>query len=156
MWPAQLVRSLKNSVVPAGLRSRRILAGPFKGIAMNMDLTCQIQVLIGLSELEITPWFARLSQGISCAVDIGVANGEYALFMLCKTNAKKVFAIEPDAGMLQRFTVNLHLNGLSPSDRRLVILGKFIHSDAAPNHISPDELASGLEGPCLIKMDIDG
>ena len=76
----RLVPAIKQLLVPGGRRPRVIRTGLFQGIKMELDLKHQTQLLFGLFERELHPWFRRLSIGIQTAIDIGSGEGEYALF----------------------------------------------------------------------------
>src|SRR5262245_5267272 len=103
--------AIKNLLVPKGRAPRRIFSGAFKGLTLDLDLSCQTQVYLGLAERETHPWIKRLSRGIASAVDIGAADGEYALYFLARTNAKRIYSFEPSAQSTAILLTNLRLNG---------------------------------------------
>jgi hypothetical protein len=147
--------NLKNLIMSPERKPRRILAGPFRGIVMSLTLRSQLQVYLGLFEKETHPWIYRLSKGISTAIDIGVAHGEYTLYFLTKTKATKVFAFEPDASCAPFLHENLELNGVAQSNR-LAISSKFVGASDSQQEIRLDSLAESVHLPCLVKMDVDG
>jgi len=151
----RLLSTLKNLVIRSERKRRRILAGPFKGIQMDLSLRDQSQLYLGLFEREIYPWLIRLSDGICTAVDIGAAHGEYTLFFLMKTGATSVRAFEPDAGCLRLLQENLLLNGVAASGR-LDISASFVGDSEGPQRVRLDSLAGSIATPCLIKIDVDG
>jgi hypothetical protein len=151
----RLVSDLKNLIVPPERKPRRILAGPFKGIVMGLSLRSQTQVYIGLFERETHPWLNRLSKGISTAIDIGVAEGEYTIYFLTKTKATKVFAFEPDVSCTSFLHENLALNGVDQS-ARLEISTRFVGASDTAQEIRLDSLAASVHVPCIAKMDVDG
>lgn len=144
---------LKHIFLPRGRKPREIKSGLFKGIKMYLDFQSDSQLYFGFFESEISSWLKKLSSDINTAIDIGVAYGEYTLFFLKKTNAKKVFAFDP-AGETRPFLMNnLKLNGCE-SNSRLVLIPKFLGCDV--NTTSLDSIISEITEPCLIKMDVDG
>jgi hypothetical protein len=151
----RLLSSLKNSIVPPGHKPRQILAGPFKGIKMDLSLQTQSQLYLGLFERETHPWLRRLSDGLMTAVDIGAANGEYTLFFLMKTQAKKIFAFEPDAACLPVLCENLRLNDLGRTGR-LDLSTKFVGDSDSDQKLRLDSLVCSVQSPCFIKMDVEG
>ena len=151
----RILSSLKNLVVPSGREPRKILGGPFKGIIMDLSLRSQTQVYLGLFEKEVSPWLRRLSEGLATVIDIGAAEGEYTLFFLAKTKVPSIYAFEPDAGNLERFSTNLRLNKLDRSER-LNISASFVGASDGDGEIRLDTLAKSLSTPCFIKMDVDG
>lgn len=142
-------------VFPAERKPRKILAGPFKGITMELSLQNEAQAYVGLFERETHPWLRRLSKSIKTAIDIGSANGEYALYFLMKTEAKSVNLFEPDASCLPVLQSNLALNGLQDT-KRLTISSKLVGDSDAEGQLRLDSLAASIDPPCLIKMDVDG
>jgi len=151
----RFLSALKNIVVRSERKPRKILAGPFKDIKMDLSLRDQAQIYLGLYERETHPWLTRLSEDLKTAVDIGAAHGEYTLFFLVKTNAGRVHAFEPDASCLPLLYENLTLNGLAKSER-LQISRTFVGDSEGPQQIRLDTLAGSIATPCFIKMDVDG
>jgi hypothetical protein len=151
----KLLSKLKNSIVPRGHKPRTILAGPFKGIEMDLSLQTQSQLYFGLFEREIHSWLQRLSSGVIAAVDIGVANGEYTLFLLMKTQARKIYAFEPDGACVPIICENLRLNDVGHTGR-LEFSAKFVDDSDGDQKIRLDSLLTSVQSPCFIKMDVDG
>jgi hypothetical protein len=149
------VVNLKNLVVRPGRQPRKILAGPFKGIRMNLSLRHQTQVYLGFFEKETHPWLKKLSKSISTAIDIGAAHGEHTIFLLLKTGAKKVYAFEPDRSCLPLLAENLKLNAVTQSER-LQICAKFVGDAESDREMRLDSLREAINQPCLIKVDVDG
>lgn len=151
----RLVSHLKNAIVAPGRKPRRILTGPFRGIAMGLCLHTQMQLYLGIFEKETHTWLTRLSKGIMTAIDIGVAHGEYTLYFLTKTQAVRVFAFEPDISLFPYLSENLKLNDLDQS-RRLEISHKFLGMSDTEQEIRLDSIANSIQAPCFIKLDVDG
>ena len=145
----------KNLVVPTGRKTRRIVFGPFKGLAMSLSLQHQTQIYFGLFEREVHPWLVRLSGGIQTAIDIGADEGEHTLFFLRRTNAARVLAFEPNPESLPLLRENLRLNGLTESGRLELSTSMVGPSDDA-SKVSLDSLVGSIWLPCFIKMDVDG
>jgi hypothetical protein len=151
----RFLSTLKNSVVPSGHEPRRILTGPFKGIEIDLSLQTQLQLYLGLFERETHSWLRRFSNGLVTAVDIGVSNGEYTLFFLMKTQARKIYAFEPDGSCLPVLRENLRLNGVDHTER-LDLSTKFVGDSDDQQSLRLDSLARSIQSPCFIKMDVDG
>jgi hypothetical protein len=122
---------------------------------MELDLTCQTQLYLGFFEREVYKWVGRLSTGINCAIDIGAGEGEYAIYFLARTTAKKVFAFEPYQISRSRLVSNLALNGLA-NNNRLNISTKFVGSSDDESTCTLDLLSFRILSPALIKIDVDG
>jgi hypothetical protein len=146
---------VKNLVVPAGRKPRRIMFGPFRGITMALSLRHQSQIYLGLFEREVHPWLGQLTHGIRTAIDIGADSGEYTLFFLRRTDAEKVLAFEPNPEALPRLRENLQLNSL-PESNRLELSAVMVGDSDGASKVSLDSLAGSMQLPCLIKMDVDG
>lgn len=146
---------MKDLVVPAGREPRRIVFGPFKGIAMALSLRHQTQIYLGLFEREVHPWLERLSRGIRTAIDIGADSGEYTLFFLKRTDATRVLAFEPNPAALPLLRENLQLNSVAEANRLELSTAMVSDVDGA-GKISLDSLIHSIPLPCFIKMDVDG
>jgi len=151
----RLVSRIKTMMAPAERKPRRIQAGAFRGMVMNLSLRSQAQFYLGLFERETHPWLRRLSTGIATAIDIGVAHGEHTIYFLRKTGAGRVLAFEPDQACLPFLHENLRLNGLEESER-LELSTKFVGDSDTQREIRLDSLAPTVQFPCLVKMDVDG
>lgn len=150
-----LVSRFKACVVPRGRLRRRVKAGAFRGIKMNLDLSHESQMYLGLAEREIQTALVAFSCGVRTAIDVGAAFGEYALFFLLKSTARRVFAIDPDPAMQKYLYDNLTLNGLS-ADGRFRFLGDRVSDADSAETITLDALIPQIEAPCLVKVDVDG
>ena len=122
---------------------------------MGLSLRTQTQIYLGLFERETHPWLNRLSKGITTAIDIGAAYGEYTLYFLAKTNATKVLVFEPDTSLFPYLLENLRLNALEQS-QRLEISSKLLGASETEQEIQLDSFAASIRTPCFIKMDVDG
>ncbi len=151
----RVLSKIKNLCVPAARRPRKILSGPFKQIEMFLSLQEQTQVFLGLFEREVYPWLWKLANGVATAIDIGAAHGEYSLFFLKKTAARKVWLFEPDSAMMECLRQNLQLNGFGNSPR-IVLSKKLVGPSINERQINLDSLEPQIEFPCTIKMDVDG
>jgi hypothetical protein len=149
-----LVSRLKGLAFPAGRSAWRIKSGSFRGLKMELDLSWQSQVYIGLYEREVYPWLNRLSAGVETALDIGAAEGAYTLFFLKKSGAKRVLAFEPLESSLRHLVTNLRLNGLE-GDPRLHVRRQFVGVGSA-GETTLDSLLPEISFPCIVKVDVDG
>ena len=145
---------LKLLVVPAGKRRRNVITGAFRGLSLEMDLRHQTQLFLGLHEREVYRDLRALAGGIRSAVDIGAAEGEYALFFLIRTNALTVLAVEPAAELRDAMRRNADSN---PHHRgQLKICPYFVGEVDDQERRTLDTIAGSLAGPCLVKVDVDG
>ncbi len=150
-----IVSKVTSLLVPSGRSARSIKTGPFRGLRMQVDLSCQKQLYVGVFEREVHKWLRRFSPNISTAFDIGAAEGEYTLYFLAKTQARKVFAFEPLETMRDLLAANLELNDLA-DEPGLVVSPKFVGSRDNGDECSLNSLLGEISPPCLIKIDVDG
>ncbi len=150
-----ILSQIKRSVMPSGSSPHTILTGAYRGLRMNIDLQSNSQLWVGTFEREVGPWLRRLANGIKTGIDIGAGHGEYTLFLLRKTSAKHVHAFEPDPVTMSSLRSNLILND-SEETGRLTTYSRFVGEGRAEGEISLDQLASKVEGPCLVKIDVEG
>ncbi len=122
---------------------------------MDLDLSSQTQLYVGLFERELRSWVIDLSRDVRTAIDVGSAEGEYSLYFLARTGAKKVFAFEPADEARERFCRNLELSSLA-SDSRLVLSSDFVGRQTAEKTKTLDSLVESIVLPCIIKIDVDG
>ncbi len=151
----RLLSRIKNLIVPPGSRPHTIRGGAMAGLRMHLDLTYRTQWYLGLFEREAQPWLRRLGEGIGSFVDIGAAQGEYTLYALARTPARRVLAFEPDAEARRELADNLALNGLE-GDARLVLSEQFVGAAPDGRTRTLDSLAAELPAPCFVKIDVDG
>ena len=146
---------MKLLFVPTDRAPRTIKSGVFRGLRMELDLTSQTQLYLGLFERELHKWINRFSMNIKTVIDIGAGEGEYTLYFLTKSPAEKVLAFEPLTTSRTRLMRNLELNGAAPNSR-LVLSSKFVGAMDRDNCQTLDSLSSVISPPCLIKIDVEG
>ena len=102
----QVVRRL---VEPRPGTTRRLPAGPYRGIRIEADPAASLDLWFGLWESELSPHIRRLCRpGMRC-VEVGSLNALYAMTFakLCRA---PVIAYEPDPDARARCQRNLALN----------------------------------------------
>jgi hypothetical protein len=152
---ARFLSAIKGWLLPSGAKPRSIKYGAFKGLTMNLDLRSQTQVWLGLAEREVFPHLQAFAGRSVTGIDIGAAEGEYTLFFLSLPNITRVLAFDPSEGLLASLSANLALNGFG-DDRRADLIRKFVSEYADADHCTLDSFAADLEGPCVVKIDVDG
>jgi len=122
---------------------------------MELDLTSQTQLYLGLYERETGRSLKELSRGIQTGIDIGSAEGEYALYFLSKPWCKKVFAFDPCTTAYEQFRLNLKLNRFEHA-LRLQAFNKFVGHSNDEQTCTMDSLFDSIVLPCLVKIDVEG
>ena len=146
---------IKNLIFKKGIHKCIIQTGAFSGLKMNLDFATQTQYYVGTHEKEVHYWLKRFSKDAMVAIDVGMDQGEYALYFLAKTNVKKVFGFEPNSLSLDFFTKNLILNHLENSNR-LIVSSKFVNEVDSIESTTLDSLVFEIDNPIVIKIDVDG
>jgi len=150
-----LLSHAKNRVVPRGAQECEVRFGPLRGVRLNLDLSRQSQIWLGLYERETYQWLERFSRGIHTGIDIGANEGLYTSFFLVKTSAQRVWSFDGDPTCQSIIAGNLALNGVY-NPGRWTFVGKCVGSDRDANTCALDSIREALELPCLVKMDVDG
>jgi hypothetical protein len=145
---------IKNSLITPGRRERTIRSGVFKGLRMHLDLRHHAQNYLGLYERELHAALRELSAGIRCAVDVGSADGSYALYFLARTQAQRVLSFEPDPAARAALHENLALNGFDGSTK-LRFVDQAV-GDGTAGRLALDDLLAEISLPALVKVDVEG
>lgn len=121
----------------------RVLSGPFAGMAFHYPQQ-EYAMLLGTWELELTStWETILSQDYKLMVDVGAAEGYYAVGMAYRKPGAEVVAFEMEDRVRENLGI---LNGLN--DAGLDIRGKCEVADL-------EAFGQKLEG-AFILMDVEG
>lgn len=101
-----------------------VRAGPFSGLkfSKSIDAANNLPKLLGTYEKEIHPEIENiLSRGFSSFVDVGTAEGYYAVGIGLRRRAIPIVGFEIDSGQRARCRETADLNGVGD---RLTLLGK--------------------------------
>lgn len=121
----------------------QIAEGPFKGLltvgkAYSSTLCPK---LLGSYEKEIYSSLRELSEGKSCFIDIGCAEGYYTTGIAATTSIPKIIGIDIDEAALTQATASAKLNNVGH---------KCLFT------MSLEEGLNALESNCLAMIDVDG
>ena len=147
--------SLKRVLFGNLAKVRRIPLGLYRGLRMRLDLQSKCQFFVGLHEVETHAWIRRYGSVAQAVVDVGAGEGELVLYALKRTNAKRVYAFEPNDSERNRLDENLALNGFE-NDSRSFVCKQFVGASDDSVFCSLDSLLPTLEAPALVKVDVDG
>jgi len=143
---------LKNALVPAERKPRRIKFGLYKDITLDLDLRSQTQMLWGLWERETYAFVSSVGADVRWLVDIGAGSGEMSLYFLRRGGPIEVIACEPNASEVEAFRHHLVLNGFSPDACRIV--NNCVGGREGAVRLA--DLVRPFDGPGFIKIDVDG
>ncbi len=128
IYPSQLLRSLRMDCeseriiarIPElrdALEARKVIAGPFKGMSYgNLEAHCSVLApkLLGVYELELTPFFEEaISRDHRTIVDVGAAEGYYAIGLAMKSPGASVIAFEQEPDARRELAKLAALNGVA-------------------------------------------
>jgi len=128
---------------------RRVPFGLYANLLLEIDPSCETQLLLGLYERETYPGLRKAVTKARSAVDVGAGNGEMTVWFLSKENLIKVHAFEPDGQRKAKFERNIRANNFK-TDGRL-----FFHPEPFGGS-NAKQLLQELSQPILLKIDIDG
>lgn len=124
----------------------RVLSGPFEGLSYVAEAvgSSLLPKLLGTYEQELQPAIAAaIARNYDVAIDVGAAEGYYAVGLASRCPNLHVYAFDPDP-LARRLCRNLaRLNNVS---RRVSVAGA----------CSPDRLAATVRGRCLVISDCEG
>lgn len=145
----------KMLLVKPGRQPRRLFAGLFHGLRLNLDLTYETQIYLGLWEAETHSHIRKASRRCSWLVDVGAGKGELCVYFAVQPNISKVIACDPNAADIDVLKSNIRAN-----EGRIFgsfeILEKFVGTAGKANNVRLDELDIDRESPGFIKIDVDG
>lgn len=151
----RVLSAVKGALVSGGARPRRVRFGLYHGLIMELDLLTDTQVYLGLWERETYPWIRLAVSRCAWAIDVGAGRGELCLEILRNSQARRVYAFEPQEAEVSKLKGNLELNELA-NDPRLVLSTKFVGTADQEDFVPLDSLAIKGLGHGFLKVDVDG
>jgi len=150
------LKQLVKAILGGGVRRpHRIWTGAFKGLVLNLDALNATQKIVGLYERETYASMRVLTAGIKTGIDIGLAEGEFAIYLLKLTGAKKVLAFEPNPENETVFLDNLRSNAIDAGDH-LQVFKTYLGRRNEKGCSTLDSYVAELVEPIFVKMDVDG
>ncbi|WP_304170158.1 methyltransferase [Phenylobacterium aquaticum] len=124
----------------------RVLAGPFEGMTYVAQSTegALAPRLLGTYESELHPHIAALAaQGVDCVIDVGCAEGYYAVGLARLLPQAAIYAFDRDAAALKACGAMAALNDVA---ERVEVAGDF----------RPEAFQRFADRRCLVIMDVEG
>lgn len=160
--PARLALRLLTHDAPLSHRSRRrlylkvgkkirprqpiVFDQPIPGadpVRFVLDGTVRELYWVGAFEIDSLPLFTAYARRARCVLDIGAAEGLYALIAAAVSADSQVLAFEPGSRQIQRIRANLALNRPGPADRiHLVEVALSDHEGQQPFYELPGGTSS--------------
>jgi hypothetical protein len=149
-----MVRRGKSRLLPAGEAFRALPFGVARGVRAEVDLQGPAYLWLGLYEYEIHRHLQRLCPPGSRAVDIGGADGVYAI-AFARMSGGACVTFEGDRVAIRR--IRRHLEANPPAVRQVTVFPSFVGAvtDADANLIALDDVDFD-EPPSLLKIDVEG
>jgi Methyltransferase FkbM domain len=145
---------LKNMLVRPGRRPRRIWAGLFRNLLLDIDLRSDTQLYFGLWERETYSYIRSSTLNCSWVIDVGAGRGELCVYCLKNSSADRVVAVEPTKNEVAIMRDNLFLNKCE--SERILIHCKYAGTRRGDKYVQLDELGIDYAKPGFVKIDVDG
>ncbi len=129
------LKKLLLTFLGQGYKEHVVLCGILRGLRLYLHTETQLQVIFGLWERELTPYFKKLFKKAVWFIDVGAGRGEHVIFLLHSKKLKHVIAFEPQISEVDLFKKNLLLNGFQ-NDSRLEISQKFVGTSTGGGNFS--------------------
>ena len=145
--------AVKNALGLRGVKERQILAGPARGVRMQLDFSGQTPKYLGMFEWELHDFYRAVLPSSSLIFDVGGAEG-YTALLYAANSPGLVVTFEPDPTEIELLRANIARNP-SLRDRmeiREMAIGRHNGSEA----VTLDSLSDEVGAPDFIKIDVDG
>lgn len=148
---------IKNLLVTGGRQKREIRAGLFHGLTLEIDLSYETQMLLGLYETETFGFIRSCAARTQWMVDVGAGAGELAVYFLKRSQSKSVYAFEPQRSRTELLELNAGYN-LSEREvgNRLLVYNKFVSDKINDDSVALDALNLDPSQRGFLKVDVDG
>lgn len=149
-----LVRGVRQRVFSDRYDYRMIKFGIAAGMSMPINRHTNVRLELGLYEIGIARYFARLVQSAKVGYDVGSAFGYYVLGMV-KHGVETIYAFEADPGNVRSLHETLTRNHIA---KRVQVVNCSVGTGRGANACSIDGLIrdGALRPPDFVKMDIEG
>jgi hypothetical protein len=144
----------KSRLLPAGDAFRTLPFGVARGVRAEVDLQGPAYLWLGLYEYEIHRHLRRLCPPGARVVDVGGADGVYAI-AFARLSGGPCVTFEGDHVAVDR--IHRHLAANPPAARQVTVVPSFVGAvtDADANVIALDDVDFD-EPPSLLKIDVEG
>jgi hypothetical protein len=149
-----LVRRGKSRLLPVDEAFRALPFGVARGVLAEVSLQGPAYLWLGLYEYEIHPHLRRLCPPGAHVVDVGGADGVYAI-AFARMSGRPCVTFEGDKVAVAR--IRRHLEANAPAARQVTVVPSFVGaaSDPVANVIALDAYDFD-EPPSLLKIDVEG
>jgi len=149
-----VVRRGKGRLLPADDAFRALPFGVARGVRTEVNLQGPAYLWLGLYEYEIHRHLRRLCPPGSRVVDVGGADGVYAI-AFARMSGRPCVTFEGDRVAVAR--IHRHLEANPPAARQVTVVPSFVGAatDTDANLIALDDVDFDAP-PSLLKIDVEG
>ena len=145
--------AIKNAIGFRGVKETEILAGPARGVRMQLDFSGQTPKYLGMFEWELHRFYRQVLPSAQLVFDIGGAEG-YCALLYAANSPGRVFTFEPDPSEVELLQANVARN--PEFDGRITIKQAMVGRENGSHSITIDKVAAKVGAPDFIKVDVDG
>jgi len=149
-----VVSRIKSTLVSDVRQVRTVPFGLYKGLNLDLNLTTQTQIFLGLWERETYWAIRRAAPKAKWFVDVGAGKGELCLFFARLKHVKRIIAMEPNHTEAHALIANLNHNNID-SDR-IEVFENFAGTESDDRYVRIDQLNIIPSVHGFIKIDVDG
>src|SRR5690348_6876386 len=145
--------AIKQAIGFRGVKETEILAGPARGVRMQLDFSGQTPKYLGMFEWELHRFYREVLPSARLVFDIGGAEGYCALLYAANSSAS-VLTFEPDPAEVELLQANIERN--PRFDGRILIRQAAMGRENGSDSTTIDSVAEEVGTPDFIKVDVDG
>lgn len=153
----ELIRRIKNRLVPNKICFRKVMFGICKGYYLPLNLSWQFKTFMGFYEMEICKFVKAYVKPGYCCYDVGASVGYYSIALSKLAAPGRIYSFEADKKYSDLLKDTISRNDIQS---KIVISNNFVGKTINENsrEVSIDWLVyeRGFPKPDFIKMDIEG
>jgi hypothetical protein len=145
--------AVKSAIGLRGVKEREILAGPARGVRMQLDFSGQTPKYLGMFEWELHGFYRKVLPGSNLIYDVGGAEG-YTALLYAANSPGRVISFEPNPSEVELLQANIDRNpGLRD---RIEIMAVAMGRENGSGSMTMDRVAEEVGAPDFVKVDVDG
>jgi hypothetical protein len=145
--------ALKNAVGFRGVKERAILAGPARGVRMQLDFSGQTPKYLGMFEWELHRFYREVLPSAKLIFDVGGAEG-YCALLYAANSSGRIVSFEPNPSEVELLRANIARN--PQFHDRIAIEQAAVGRENGSDSTTIDKMAGLIGAPDFIKVDVDG
>ena len=145
--------AIKSAIGFRGVKETEILAGPARGVRMQLDFSGQTPKYLGMFEWELHRFYREVLPAARLVFDIGGAEG-YCALLYAANSSGRVVTFEPDPSEVELLQANIERN--PQFDGRILIEQAAVGRENGSGSTTIDQVMEEIGAPDFIKIDVDG